>query len=95
MAALRIGVIMACLALTSRGFLLDDNSLQNLLNLISEEKKLRASAEQEINQLKSDIANMRANHQPCKFFISFYRLFKNIHFHGMGPYTGYNRVFES
>ncbi|XP_045166072.1 complement C1q-like protein 4 [Mercenaria mercenaria] len=63
MAALRLCVIFLALATMSRCFLLDDNSLQNLLNLITEEKKLRSSVEQEINLLRKDIDNMKANHQ--------------------------------
>lgn len=58
------------LLLVSSGspFLFDDASnLQNLLQLITDEKQMRASLEYEIQSLKKDINDMKARHKSRKY----------------------------
>ena len=44
----------------------DASNLQNLLSLITEEKRMRTTVENEIQSLKTDIAAMKARHQSSK-----------------------------
>lgn len=67
MVALSLVLTLAIVVTMSHSFLLDDNSLQNLLNLITQEKKKRAIVEDEIETLKKNVANLKANHHQCKF----------------------------
>ena len=50
----------------SRAFLLDDNSLQDLISLISQEKKMRADVEKELETLQQDIQQMKNGQSSCK-----------------------------
>ena len=48
-------------------FLFDDASnIQNLLQLITDEKQMRSSLEYEIQTLRTDIAAMKARHKSSK-----------------------------
>ena len=51
-------------------FLFDDASnVQNLLQLITDEKQMRSSLEYELQSLKHDIAAMKARHKSSKSLV--------------------------
>ncbi|KAH3881290.1 complement C1q tumor necrosis factor-related protein 3-like [Dreissena polymorpha] len=55
-------VMLASVMSGIQAFLLDDNSLQNLINLISAEKKMRAQVEADIRELDQNIKNLQNDH---------------------------------
>ena len=67
MASLGVLAIFISYFYLSFGFLLDDDSLQNLIGLINHEKTLRAQVEQEMQVLQNDIEAAQKQHQSSRF----------------------------
>ena len=71
-------------------FLFEDaNNLQNLLSLITEEKRLRSTVENEIRSLKNDIADMKAKHKAGKLTLFPQMCYRNDH-NLVGTWRSYN-----
>ena len=61
-------VVVSCLASIGYGFLLDDNSVQNLLDALQREKVQRAALESAVTSLRTDVAALNVRHVNCKGF---------------------------
>ena len=60
--------VLCCIPLVSSFLFEDADNLQNLLSLITEEKRMRSSLENAIQGLRNDIADMKSKHKSGKLF---------------------------
>lgn len=64
-------VFLGLFGISSHAFLLDDNSLDNLLLLLRQEKEARSFLESEVTNLRADIERVNSKHEACKFILKY------------------------